>query len=79
MKPLYLKIKEINLRFEQVDQRVNECERSIKNKGGIDEINRLQNNALYYETLERGFALLERYEIKFSKVAEFEAKNDYIM
>ena len=79
MKPLYLKVKEINLRFEQVDQRINECERSIKNKGGIDEINKLQNNALYYETLERGYSLLERYEAKFTKVTEFEMKNDYIM
>lgn len=79
MKPLYLKVKETNLRFEQIDQRINECERSIKFKGGIDEIHKLQNNALYYEELERGFELLERYEVKFIKAAEYENRNDYIM
>ena len=79
MKPVYLKIKEVNLRYQQIDSRINEIERSIKNQGGIDEINKLQYNSLYYEELERGFALLERYEMKFIKAAEYEARNDFIM
>ena len=74
MKPLYLKMKEINMRYDLIDQRINECERSIKNQGGIDEVHKLEYNALYYEEIERGFALLERYEVKFTKAAEYEAK-----
>jgi hypothetical protein len=68
MKPLYLKSKEIHLRYEQIESRLNEIDRSVKNQGGIDNINKLQNNALYYEEMERGFRLLEKYETKFIKV-----------
>jgi len=79
MKPLYLKVKEIHLRYQQVENRLNECERSVKNQGGIDQIDKLQNNALYYEEMERGFGLLEKYETKFIKAAEYESRKDYIM
>lgn len=79
MKPLYLKIKEVNLRLQQVENRKSECERSIKDQGGINEIRKLEYNALYYSELERGFTLFERYEGKFSKVKEYEHKNNFIM
>ncbi|CAI2370047.1 unnamed protein product [Moneuplotes crassus] len=79
MKPLYLKIKEVNLRLEQVENRKNECERSLKDQSGIDEIRQLEYNALYYSELERGLMLFERYEGKFARVKEYENKNNYIM
>ena len=39
----------------------------------------MQNKSVYYEELERGFSILERYEMKFTKAAEYDAKNDLIM
>jgi hypothetical protein len=79
MKPLYLKVKEIKLRYEQIDNRINECERSIKNHIGLDEIKKLENNALYYSELERKFATQERLELKLAKAAEYEAQNNFYM
>lgn len=39
----------------------------------------MQYKAIYYDEIERGFSILERYEQKFTKAAEYEAKNDFIM
>ena len=90
MKPIYLKLKEINLRFDQIDQRITECERPLKNVSTCmyhnffltiinNSQNLVQNKSVYYEELERGFSILERYEMKFTKAAEYDAKNDLIM
>ena len=80
MKPLYLKIKEVNLRLVQVSNRKLECTKSLKAQSAAQEhLQTLQNNSMYYSVLERGFSLFERYEAKFLKVKEFEAKNNFIM
>lgn len=72
-------MKEIKLRFEQIDNRINESERSIKGNGGSEDIKRLELNALYYSELERKLAIQERYELKLAKAADYESKNNFYM